>query len=180
MSAASDSARTAGSVTSTPPGACGLAVAVPTTSTGVSSGGSPAAASPRTHDLGEAGAVADDQERERGELAAAVHPALQPDGRRRASACGQVADRVCVGHGYLQWTEALEVWAGARSRCHHTFAEWCRRPLVGTPDARTPLLAAWSGGGASRPTAVRPIVRPTPPPHPNPTLEAPGHRVETG
>ena len=35
-----------GSVTSTPPGACGLAVAVPTTSTGVSSGGT--SASPRT------------------------------------------------------------------------------------------------------------------------------------
>ena len=31
------------------------------------------------HDLREAGAVADDQERERRELAAAVHPALQPD-----------------------------------------------------------------------------------------------------
>ena len=37
--------------------------------------------------------------------------------------------------------KALEVWAGAKSRCHHTFADLCDRPLVGTPDARTPVVA---------------------------------------
>ena len=80
MSASSESARTTGSVTSTPPGAWALAVAVPTTSTGVSSGGTVGRVA-ADHDLGQAGAVADDQERERRELAAPVHPALQPDGR---------------------------------------------------------------------------------------------------
>ena len=46
VSASSDRARIVGSVTSIPPGAWALAVAVPMTSTGVSSGGT--SASPRT------------------------------------------------------------------------------------------------------------------------------------
>src|SRR4029079_1404184 len=78
------------------------------------------------HDLGEPGAVADDEERELGQLAPAVHPALQTDGRAGPGG-GQLDTECSVGcawcHDYLQWTEALEVWAGAKSRCHHTFAD---------------------------------------------------------
>ena len=97
VSASSDSARIVGSVTSTPPGACGLAVAVPTTSTGVSSGGTSALAA--HHDLGEPGAVADDEEGELGQLAAAVHPALQPDGRAGLGG-GQLGAECAVGRAW--------------------------------------------------------------------------------
>ncbi len=49
----------------------------------------------------------------------------------------------------LQVVKALEVRAGARSRCHHTFAGGSHRPLVGTPDARAAFASEFLGGGSS-------------------------------
>ncbi len=72
-------------------------------------------------DLRQAGAVADDEEGQCRELAASMDPALEPDRRS-----GLRERKFCVQGAFhdldLQWTNALEVWAGARSRCHHTFA----------------------------------------------------------
>ena len=101
VSASSDSAVTVGSVTSTPPGACGLAVAVPTTSIGRLLGRQAGGRLPADHHLGEAGAVADDQERELRQLAATMHPALQADGLARLGG-GQVGTECACCHDDLQ------------------------------------------------------------------------------
>jgi hypothetical protein len=63
-----DSAVTAGSVSSAPPGACGQV----------------AGRSGRQHDLGQAGPVADDEERHRFQVAAAVQPAGDSDAAAEA------------------------------------------------------------------------------------------------
>ena len=81
--AASARAVMTGSITSTPPGACGLGLATPTTSTVVSSGSVSTWAIVGLvpdDDLGSAGAVAHDEERQAGETAAAVHPAVEANG----------------------------------------------------------------------------------------------------
>ena len=89
--------------------------------------------------LSQARTVSQDEERHRTERPAAVHPALDQDraagngrwqlGSQRA---GKASQRGCQGH-HLQFGVALEVRAGARSRCHRTFAGVSRprRPLRG-------------------------------------------------
>ena len=71
-------------------------------------------------DLRETGAVADDQEGDRCQLAAAMDPALEQDLGSRGGV-RQVGCE-CACHASSSRGKALEVWAGARSRCHHTFA----------------------------------------------------------
>ena len=143
VSASSDSAVTVGSVTSTPPGACGLAVAVPTTSTGVSSGGRLVAASPLDDDLGQAGAVADDQERELRPARGGGGPSPAGGRSRRASAAGRSRDSVrCMVTS--RWRKPWRCGRG-QSRGATTPSPMCHRPLVGTPDARTPASRGLSG-----------------------------------
>src|SRR6185436_10939390 len=95
-----------------------------------------------------------------GQLAPAVHPALQPDGRAGLGG-GQVGAECSVGrawcHDYLQWTEALEVWAGAKSRCHHTFADVssASRRYAGRADPGLSVIER----GLSGLTGVEEIVR---------------------
>ena len=127
------------------------------------------------HDLCQAGPVADDQEGDRRELAAAVHPALQADwcagdgvrelaGHRAARRLGRRSTEHAgwwTTHRNLQVTGALEVWAGARSRCHHTFADdlmllpasWsaCALTRVVRPHARR--VNRRSRGAATRPSS---------------------------
>ena len=81
------------------------------------------------HHLGQARTVPDDEERHRAKLPAAVHPALDPDlatgcSRRQLSgqSAGKTRQRGCHDHSPPVRHEALEVRAGAKSRCHRTFA----------------------------------------------------------
>ncbi len=95
------------------------------------------------HHLGEPGAVADDQERELGQLAPPVHPALQADGLARRGR-GQVrTERAFHGTppvGGKPWR-----CGRGQSRGATTPSPMCHRPLVGTPDARTPASRGLSG-----------------------------------
>ena len=97
------------------------------------------------HDLRQAGPVADDQEGHRRVLAASVHPALQSDrlagGGLRGARPSSFVSSFTSSSG-----TALEVWAGARSRCHHTFA-----------DVLMSLSASWSACALTR--FVRPHAR---------------------
>ena len=110
------------------------------------------------HDLGEAGAVADDEERERRELAATVDPALQPD--LGSGLGGGQFGRERALHGYLQWRKP---WRCGRGLDRGATTPSPRalspesRPLVGTPYARATLL---EGRHSSRRRRNRTAARP--------------------
>ena len=136
-----------GSVTSMPPGACGLAVAIPTTSTVVSSGGT--AASPRAgldHDLREAGAVADDEEGQRRELAATVDPALQPDRRsgcRRGAGLRTACE--CVDANHASPPVARKPWRCGRGQGRGATTPSPESPLLGPASRRYAGRAGHAG-----------------------------------
>jgi len=91
----------------------------------------------RQHYLSEPGAVTHHEKGHPCQGAAPVHPSLQSD-RGAGVGCGECSAQESGGWGqgsgqdhHLQvGVAALEVWAGAKSRCHHTFAGGSR-PLVG-------------------------------------------------